>query len=500
MRNQGIAVLSLVLALGLVSCGQSTATGSGSSAGSQGSDQPQGKVSVSFWTSLGHDKLDLLNQKLIPLFNQETNNRYEIKVDGGTDYDSLYAKLKTALAAGTQPTMAFAYPDHAAFYASQGALQPLDEYVDDPQLGFTPEDGQHKDASGKEVYGADDFVANYWNEGKGVYKADGTQDPNLYVVPFYKSSEVLLYNADYLHAMDIAVPHTWDELIQACKDIQAKDSRFTTGDNWPLFYDSDANLFISNAKQMGYGYTDPTKLNGGNPFAFVNEKAKAFTKSLNQLHSQHLLITKKSAPNQSYSSNYFTDEKAIFAVGSTGGTSFNFSDSFSVGAAAVPAFNPAQPAYIQQGPSVCIFSRASEEAKKGAWLFYKFISRWDNSVKLALSTGYDPVRISSLESDEYQSNITQKVKDYVDHPETNVNKDSTESLIPMVSYITSKYAEGNLTFTSPAFIGSAETRAAVDDMVGSIVGYNAKDDADLNAFIDKAFNTAVAEAGKGLVA
>ncbi len=486
MKNRSGRLLALAL-LGVVSVLQSCGTegASGNSA-----DNGDGAATITFWTTLGHDKLDLINNQLLPQFYEETGHKYTINVTGGTDYDSLYAKIKTALSAGTQPTMAFAYPDHAATYLGSNSIVALDDYVADPEVGFTIADGSHEDENGNVVYGADDFVTNYWDEGKNIYN-HGVADPSLYTVPFFKSTEVMYYNKSFLDAYSIPVPKTFAELMATARAIQAADNNFTKDDYWPVIVDSDSNLVITASIQNGWPYTDPT---AENPFLFDNAQTRGFVKDLYGYHKDHLLLTKGSAPNQTYSSNYFTDSKAIFAIGSSGGASFNKGGDFEIGVAQVPYFNANNIKYIQQGPAVSLFRRATAAQKKGAWLFYKFVSRTDISLALALSTGYDPVRISSLESDRYTSTITSDVREDVDNPSA-TRPISNNSLLPMVSYMSKKYAENGYFYTTPAFVGSAEGRDAIGNAVAGVLTSTS---ADIDNTIDEQFKTAMADAVKGL--
>lgn len=490
MRKRSGRYLALALlgaAFTLQSCG-----GVGNSAANSGdsTDAGDGSATITFWTTLGHDKLDLINQQLLPRFYEETGNKYTINVTGGTDYDSLYGKIKTALSAGTQPTMAFAYPDHAATYLGSDSIVALDDYVTDPEVGFTVEDGSHQDEDGNVLYGVDDFVSNYWEEGKDIYD-HGVADPSLYTVPFFKSTEVMYYNKTFLDAYNISVPKSFAELMATARTIQEKDGNFTGGDYWPVIVDSDSNLLITASVQNGWPYTDPT---AENPFLFDNAQTKGFVKELYGYHKDHLLLTKGSAPNESYSSNYFTDSKAIFAIGSSGGASFNKGGDFEIGVAQVPYFNADNIKYIQQGPSVSIFRRATAAQKKGAWLFYKFISRTDVSLALALSTGYDPVRISSLESAEYTATITPEVQADVDNPSP-TRPIPNDNLLPMVSYMSKKYAQNDYFYTTPAFVGSAEARDAVG---GAVAGVLTSTSSDIDKTIDEQFQIAMADAVKGL--
>ena len=116
-------------------------------------------------------------------------------------------------------------------------------------------------------------------------------------------------------------------------------------------------------------------------------------------------------------------------------------------------------------PSICFFDCGNEYIHKGAWLFYKEFADPIKNASVALENSYDPVRVSSYTSPEYEQwisnaglalkydipNITRTLKDY---------------------YI-----------TSPVFIGSSTARKEI----GSIISYMYSS----KMSADKAFETAL---------
>ena len=352
-----------------------------------------------------------------------------------------------------------------------------------------------------ELTGENGFVPGYLNEGN-AYHFEG-----YWSMPMYKSTEIMYYNINYFKGcnplnaqlfysvydefadlydavngvakQDQTHPTFWhdlDELEAWCKDMSKhpdhkaytydvpvtwndaitlsrtmKQDRKTVLGNSDVFtpfgYDSDANLMISQMAQRNIPYTvndDESKANPRKHFAFVNTEAKRLAEEIAGYVNEGILITKNSLGGSTYTNTKFSDGKAAFVVGSTGGSSYNISASFAVGLAQVPYSNN-NPKYIQQGPSICFFDNNKGQVHKGAWLFYKEMASVEGNAELALENSYDPVRLKSYDTEYYKDWI-----DFVKHPEYK------GLLIHEIPVETAKLTQYYM--TSPVFIGSGEAR------------------------------------------
>lgn len=414
--------MALTALFSLASCGEKT---------------DSDKVEVIFWHTMGKSNQDLL-QSMIKSFNKVYPN-IEIKESAATgSYEDLQNTILKNVSTGGIPTMAFCYPDHVAEYLASGGtgiVQDVSSFIDDSEIGFTKEEGSHKDEDGKEVYGKDDYVKTFWDEGSN-YTKEG-----VYSVPFAKSTEALFYNKDIFDANGWSVPQTWDQMWSLCREIKAAYPDFT-----PLGYDSDSNLFISMCQQMNIPYTSAT----GNHYLFDNDKAKAMMSDLKSKYDEGLFITKGSNGNNTYTSTKFTSGELLMSIGSTGGTTYNQTTNFKVGVAEPPAVDINNKGVISQGPSICFFNSKGKNSSKAqlraAWQFYKFISTAENSTLYSVSTGYQPVRTSSYETETY--------KQY---------SSDTTSLLNKVAKVSSNMLDSY--FNSPVFVGSAKARTEVGSLV-----------------------------------
>lgn len=427
-----ISLAVLAMAAGVTGCGGNNNFGdyvpfSG--------DPKELTATVTFWHTMGQANQDTLN-RMIEAFNAiYPNITIEHAAQGG--YDDIKDKISAAIPAGTTPTMAYCYPDHVAEYMSAGAVECLDGYINDNIIGLGKE--EHDSA------GVSDFVKSFWDEGKS-YGNEFGEEGATYSVPFSKSTEVMFYNKTFFDENEIAVPTTWTEMAAIMPRI--KELGYTA-----LGYDSDANLLITRMEQEGIPYTSA---DSDNHFLFENNRAKDLVREMKGWYDNGYLITSGSSANNSYTSNMFIGEaepQTVMTIGSTGGTSYNYTGNFEIGVAPIPG-GTLNDHVISQGPSICFFARATKVQKYAAWLFYKFISNTNNSATYSVLTGYAPVRNSSFTCDIF--------KNYTN----DTNKTGKDALIQKTlafnQSLTSKF------YVSPAFKGSSTARKEMDGILANV--------------------------------
>ncbi len=446
-------------------------------------DDPTSVTEIVFWHCMGHAKsmqVDVIAEK----FNQDYAGKYHVtnkKISG--NYEGLSDAIKTKISAGETPALSMGYPDNFSAYMTndieQSAIYRLDNFIKDPNFGYTEDEIK-------------DFVPEFWNEGSS-YQFEGT-----WSMPMYKSTEIMYYNAAYfagdndqnwakfkhddaywavqepvrsaaLHATDAQlkalkdwvvahdgytyeVPAKWDEMFTTAAKMKADRERENVKDDFfPVGYDSDANMLISQFAQRGIPYTTNENINDkGDHFLFVNDQAKALVTDLVSKINDGLLITKGLYSGQKYTNEFFTSRQCAMTIGSTGGSSYNVSDNFPVRLAPVPYYGDA-PKYIQQGPSIAFFHNGNPYIHKGAWLFYKYLADPVNNATLALENSYDPVRNSSFEAKNY--------KDWIAKHDSDLKYD--------IPYHTKDLRQNYM--LSPVFVGSAKARTEMDALLGNII-------------------------------
>lgn len=448
-------------------------------------------IVVEFWHSFGHSISSELDP-LIENFEKEMEEQgiyIDVKAEStGGGYDGLRSRVNMGTKSNSIPTMVLGYPDHFADYISSGILLPLDDYVNstDSDIGIA-------DTS--------DFVDSYWAECQMTFKADGDSSSSSHIVsiPFNKSTEIMYYNANVVDPILEAngwlsddgkwENPTWEQLFtvsQTIKDTFDTSGKITwTYDNtpyetekldYPIFIDSEANFFITTAKQWGAKGQDVyTKVNddGSGTVVFDNSVTR---------EAQNYFIEKANAGlwnipkkvNQSYGSSLMINGTAFISIGSTAGVNNNDSSKYQLKCAAIPQRsydeNDVQ-AVIQQGTNAAILSKNSNNyTRLAAWLLIKYLTNTENTITFSENTGYLPVRKSARDSEEFTSFLSNENDLFVGNAAKAIN---------------SAYDQLDYLYTDPAFKGSSIVRDRLDTMIQAVY-CNGKsiDDAIASAYKD----------------
>lgn len=421
-------------------------------------------VEIHFWHTFGQSIVDELTKKVntfAALIKENDNTTVKIYLENQGGYSDILSKVTKGFSVGNTPTITVAYPDHVAEYinsetfAGQRVVN-IQNYIDDPTIGL-----------GKEAFlgddkGEDDFVKSFLDEGR-QYTNEGT-----YSIPLMKSTEVMFYNVEMVtRAMKyydtaISTPAQvktflsgldWDGLMTFAQTVKNNMHDISTSLKYPIFYDSDSNLFISKLYQEEIPFTSVSTVTQKGSINFVNDQAKAMVTALKANYDNGLIVTKGTIGT--YGSSAFTNEETMFSIGSSGGTGYQVptGGSFSVGICKIPASNE-NPLYVSQGPTLAMLKSSAysdsenDQKLKYAWKFIKYLTETQNNLDLCIngSEGYVPVRTSSYETEDYQT--------LIDEGET--FGDSAE--------VISEDIDGRYLIT-PVFKGSASAR----DNVGGIL-------------------------------
>lgn len=416
------------------------------------------KTTITVWTTAGDLGQALLNEWVEEFKEIEPNVTVNnIKQSG--DYDDLENMVITGFTANNYPDLVYAYPDHVADYIDYGKAVRLDDYIDNPEYGWTSEEKA-------------DIIPAYLEEGQ-QYTVEGT-----YSVPFSKSTEAMFYNEDILIGLDLSTVDptinggnplspeyldslTWEELFnKLCPALLEYDANVTNiiepckdGVTRVLGYDSDDNLFITLAQQYGLPYTSVN--NGKGSIDFNTPEMKDILRTFHDAYEKGYFIT-KGVNEGNFVNELFTANQLLFSVGSTGGSKYQFNDKnpMNVGVAMIPYAESGERATIMQGPSMVVLDHDDENRALASWLFYKYITNTDNALSWALdSTGYFPIRTSSLEDPIYQEACDETIT-------------QNQSLEKLLARVNTFFTEVNpYLFTSPAFKGSSAARTQVGGLM-----------------------------------
>ena len=452
-------LVSLLLALMML-------TGIAGIASAEGAPAYDGsEVTITFYHTMGANLTAVLDAYIAEFNKLYPNIHVEYTSIGS--YDDVRDQVSTEITVGTQPNIAYCYPDHVALYNLAKAVQTLDGYIDST-AEVTRADGT-TEILGLTAEQKADFIEGYYNE--GLQFGDG----RMYTMPLSKSTEVLYYNKTFFNEHGLKVPATWAEVAEVCEQILAIDPM-----SIPLGYDSEGNWFITMTEQLGTPYTSATAPH----FVFNTEENRAFIKEFREWYQEGYLTTQRLYG--AYTSGLFTsttDIKSYMSIGSSAGATYqrpakgaDGSYPFEVGITTIPQANPDNRKVISQGPSVCIFKKANEQEVIASWLFVKYLTTSvDFQAEFSMASGYVPVIKSVAQNEAYAAFIAQA--------------DGGD----FVSALSAKVCleQEDAYYTSPAFNGSSAARDEVSGLLTRCL--TIPDGADVDAEIEKAFEEAIAK-------
>ncbi|MED0678593.1 ABC transporter substrate-binding protein [Aneurinibacillus thermoaerophilus] len=364
--------LMLLLSMSLILAGCSGQTASktdGSAEGEQAAGSGEGKpVEIDFWYALG-GKNGKVIEEMVKEFNA-THKNIVVKPAYQGDYYQNHAKVLSAVAAGNQPDVTMVEIASVGAFADAKVLEDLTPYAQGVEKKYIP-----------------GLMGNsYWKD-------------KLYAIPFNRSTPLLYVNRDMLKAanLDPSGPKTWDELVKYARALTKKegDKTKTYGFSTPIdiwFYEAlvfqnGGNILSEDGKQL----------------TINNEAGKAPLKLWSDMVKEGIM---KNPPGEKYNAwdvakQDFLNKQVGMIFTSTGDLqTLKSSASFDVGA----AFLPAAKSYgvPTGGANLVMLAKSSDEEKKAAWEFIKWMSDTPQTIKWSLASGYMPVTTEAVQSPEMQ--------------------------------------------------------------------------------------------------
>ena len=205
---------------------------------------------------------------------------------------------------------------------------------------------------------------------------------------------------------------SWDDFMDLCAYVKEHMAEVSNMLEVPMWYDSDANYVITKMFQNEIPYSS-IDASGKGKIEF--REGENFDKVVDLLDDARQnfkdgLMTTKGIKN-TYGSDFFTNEKCLFSIGSSGGSGYNFpqAEAFELGVCRVPASNN-KPIYVSQGPTLAMFNdrgltkEQNDKLQLYAWKFMKYITNGQVNAEICVngSEGYVPVRHSAYETKFFQ--------------------------------------------------------------------------------------------------
>ena len=433
-------------------------------------------------------------------------NVVPIYISGGTDYDSLQRQAIVGFFKDDFPDVIQCYPDHVVNYLRLGKVLNVKPYLDHPVYGISAEDKE-------------DYIQPFMEEGS-QFNEEGT-----YSLPFCKSTELMYYNknlvlnADLTEYRNTLSPElkdlyqtttiteeyladiTWEEFF----DYLAPGLKYIYGDTLTdygkqeatiLTYKSTDNLFVTLASEYG-GYTDVDD-EGRGQILFDNPTIKEKIKKLNSYISHYktandgsiitpdtyecsLFDSEKLENHYNFAKSAFKNSRALFTITSNASVMSNVpsSNSFDVGITSIPRSKNGKHMAISQGTPFTFLDHQDENRALASYLFWKYVTNRENSLKWSLYSGYIGIRNSNY--------------GIVEPKIPNLEKGSPAYNVYMKQYYKLREMPEEM-FQTKTFRGSSTCRDVAGQMFLSLLNQSTLDD----DIIDEKFSSAVSSINKYL--
>lgn len=460
-----------------------------------------GKTDLVMWTGFGAAYTKAV-QSMVDTYASETGLSIDHQSQGA--YDKLQTNMNNSVATASYPNIANGYPDHFAGYIKSSIQIELDDFIKE----YDEEHGTNL---------LDDYYPQYMVENTSLmYDSNGKG----YVMglPFNKSTEVMGYNAQfmtYCKSVDntiTKVPETWDEwlvvgpkMLKVMEGLYGKKlfakgevgsdnltdfeivdasieevagkvlimdcSRVTKEKFRLLCWDSADNMFITIVRQWGGVYTSYTaedaKKDQHGYAEFGSGENRAKTKAAMQYFKDAfdagIFGLPSNVSDDSYSSTAFKNYQCMFTICSSGGLSYNISDTMRFKIAAIPYKDAAHKYVISQGTNLALFDQGDDETKKKAFDAIVAFTTGELQGKFAYDTGYYPSSKSATQSAAYQSLITGDTEDLA--PTKRAYKES--AILNENVYMAD--GSGWTKFVDPGFVGSSTIRSEVKSIMSIVL-------------------------------
>lgn len=328
------------------------------------------------------------------------------------------------------PDIVVGYPEDFAHYYSSGYLMNLQEFINDNNNGYSQAE-------------LNDFFALFLDENRGF---DSNNKGDLHALPFLKLTDVMVYNKTAFQALfgdnwERKIPRTWQEIEAVSEEIITKtkagelDRTFVDSINpitnepvylkvsdyfknpdvvrfRPFGYDANAVQLINLIQQSGGTFFE--KINNEKGYiSFDNAESKAAMDYFMNLTERGYFGLPANF-NYSYISDAFQNMQVLMCVNTTTSTGYNYMTTkydYELGIAPVPYFNENSKLAMQNGTNIGILNQNSESERLASWLFVKHLLSTENCAKIAMDTGYMPIRKSVYELDSF--------KEFLDNPPQN---------------------------------------------------------------------------------
>ena len=304
-----------------------------------GESIPQSPQQVIFWHTFTGDTQTII-QNIIDDFNEEYEGVY-VASQVSIPFADFDESVRENAGSEDGPSLVWLYPSSADEYVSKGVA--LDFY---PYLESSEYINRVSDA----VYAA-----------STAYEGDG-----LYSLGLTISGSVMFYNKELLEKYDLAVPNTWQELLNACQ-VVVEGEKALGNEIYGFGPDSVDTLNITVMEQLGLDYVDDDD-------SVIDWSDQAFIEWLNWWKQAEEDGYFKLVDPESYHSGPFGNGKYLCFMGSSAGYAYISPQDFTVLTGPIPYFSE-QNKYDEVSMRSLIGFKKSEKANEATARLAEYFTR-----------------------------------------------------------------------------------------------------------------------------
>lgn len=383
MKKVLAIILSLVMLLGLVACGEKTPA-------DDTPDTPAGPTEIVMWSTRTGTDAEAV-QKYIDQFNagQDQWNLTMVYTGGYGDTQSKFMSTP----AGERPDLVdFGAENACYFFDNPDTCVPVQKFIDE------------------EGYDASNIMA---------HSRHALTDNNgvLYGVPLGASSVGFIYNGDLLaqHGVDPNSINSLDELYEAAKTLKA------AGVKYPVFLDNDTTSYTSMLAAQGIDLVDNNNGYDGLPTKTLLDEEPLKSATIKFFDTYRKLIDEELCPPYGLSGSdlrqmIVNGELAIFSWTITSAVIVGDLCNWELDIGYHPSLTIDKGAEVvgqgAYGVVMMIGNNNDENRARGAWEFMKVAMQDENVADFAFISSYMPTTESGYKSDTYQTWMQEKLPSY----------------------------------------------------------------------------------------
>ncbi len=332
-------------------------------------------IEIEFWYGLTGTQSDTM-ESFIDEYNQ-SQDKYFVKGVSFDSYDVTAKALESALAKGKGPAVVLLEDYQMYKFAKRGALMQIDELVEK-----------------KKNFNIDDINPKFLKQVKIEEKTYG--------MPIYGTTQILYYRKDIFEKANISenVLDTWEGLAEAAKKLKKQNQEEILVYGWEPMQGRE-NLIDASINRGG------RILNEQGTEVLIDERpwVETWDSFRKWIHEDKTMKVHFGGEGWQYWYATIDDVMQGRAAGYTGSAGdVKELDMNIIGAHIQPAWKGYEqnPVGVSNAHTICIPIFTTQADAEAAFEWISFFTSREITSKWSMETGYLPVRISAMESEEYK--------------------------------------------------------------------------------------------------